>query len=175
MAHVFFFWGAAEQCAASASTQTSLVETQADFSCLGLPPQCRVLCLKKCRRMPTSELVRYSGPKSSRAGRELNQLKSDSSSFGSGQEDWITRKRKGLLPSVLSNEFLSSLPFWKVVFLYWRNMQLYLVLHLPLPRPQWGKIYWVQFSPFSPSLKGNDTNWGLELAANTFCISIYNF
>ena len=40
--------------------------------------------------MPTSELVRYSGPKS----RELNQLKhSDSSSFGSGGEDWITRKR----------------------------------------------------------------------------------
>ena len=38
--------------------------------------------------MPTSELVRYSGPKS----REL-QLKSDSSSFGSGQEDYITRKR----------------------------------------------------------------------------------
>merc|ERR1719445_661409 len=40
--------------------------------------------------MPTSELVRYSGPKS----RELSQLKSsDSSSFGSGGEDWITRKR----------------------------------------------------------------------------------
>ena len=38
--------------------------------------------------MPTSEFVRYSGPKS----REL-QVKSDSSSFGSGGEDWITRKR----------------------------------------------------------------------------------
>lgn len=41
--------------------------------------------------MPTSELVRYSGPKS----REL-QVKpnsSDSSSFGSGGEDWITKKR----------------------------------------------------------------------------------
>ena len=41
-----------------------------------------------CRRMPTSDLVRYSGPKS----REL-QVKSDSSSFGSGGEDWITKKR----------------------------------------------------------------------------------
>merc|ERR1712083_533147 len=38
--------------------------------------------------MPTSDLVRYSGPKS----REL-QVKSDSSSFGSGGEDWITKKR----------------------------------------------------------------------------------
>jgi len=39
--------------------------------------------------MPTSELVRYSGPKS----RELQLKASDSSSFGSGGEDWITRKR----------------------------------------------------------------------------------
>lgn len=51
-----------------------------------------------CRRMPTSELVRYSGlPKTSiraAANSGLQILKnSDSSSFGSGGEDWITRKR----------------------------------------------------------------------------------
>jgi hypothetical protein len=41
--------------------------------------------------MPTSELVRYSGPRRASA---LQQVKSsDSSSFGSGGEDWITRKR----------------------------------------------------------------------------------
>ncbi len=45
--------------------------------------------------MPTSEVVRYSGyrrkPSSSKT--LLNTTDSNSSSFGSGGEDWVTRKR----------------------------------------------------------------------------------